>query len=229
MPPRQSSRTQSRPPAKELGILLPNGIQLKGLHLKNRHIYIDFENVQPKELALLKGRDFRVMIFVGATQAKLPTEFAIAVQALGPAAEYVQIAGSGRNALDFHIAYYLGRTSVDTSTGECFVVSKDTGFDPLLRHLKAKGVSCQRVGSIGAIPGLKETATKPDSDPIQRVLANLAKRAAAKPRTVKALRSSIKHLLGTQGTEETVDRLMGELEGLNAIRTADGKVTYPTT
>jgi hypothetical protein len=96
--------------------------------LKNRHIFIDFENVQPKDLALLKGRDFKVVIFVGATQAKLPTEFAIAVQALGPAAEYVQIDGSGRNALDFHIAYYLGSTSAASASGESFVISKDTGF-----------------------------------------------------------------------------------------------------
>jgi len=81
--------------------------------VKYSYIFIDFENVQPKDLALLRGRDFRVMIFVGATQAKLPTEFAIAVQALGPAAEYVQIEGSGRNALDFHIAYYLGHRSLN--------------------------------------------------------------------------------------------------------------------
>jgi hypothetical protein len=196
--------------------------------LKNRHIFMDFENVQPKDLALLKGRDFKVMIFVGATQAKLPTEFAIAVQALGPAADYVQIDGSGRNALDFHITYYLGRTSADGSAGESFVISKDTGFDPLMRHLKTKGIFCRRLGSIGDIPGLKEAATKPNSDPIQRVLANLAKRAAAKPRTVKTLRSSIKNLLGVGSSEETVNKLVGELERLNAIKVADGKVTYPS-
>ena len=197
--------------------------------MKTRQIFIDSENVQPRDLALLKGRDSRVMIFVGATQAKLPTEFAIAVQALGSAAEYVQIAGSGRNALDFHIAYYLGRASGDVSTGESYVISKDTGFDQLLRHLKSKGIICQRFASIGDIPGLKEAAARPEADPIQRILANLAKRAAAKPRTVKTLRSSIKNLLGAQGTEETVDRLMGELERLNAIRVVDGKVAYPAT
>jgi hypothetical protein len=196
--------------------------------VKYSYIFIDFENVQPKDLALLRGRDLRVMIFVGATQAKLPTEFAIAVQALGPAAEYVQIEGSGRNALDFHIAYYLGRTSVEGSAEESFVISKDTGFDPLMRHLKAKGISCRRLGSIGDIPGLKAAAIKPTSDPVQRVLANLAKRASAKPRTVKTLRSSIKHLLGPQGTEEAVNRLVGELERLNAVKITDGKVTYPS-
>lgn len=196
--------------------------------MKNRNIFIDFENVQPKELALLKGRDFRVMIFIGSTQAKLPTEFAMAVQALGAAAEYIKIDGSGRNALDFHIAYYLGATTAEECAGESYVISKDTGFDPLMRHLKAKGVTCQRLSSIGDIPGIREAAKKPTSDPLQRILANFAKRAAARPRTIKTLRSSIKHLLGAQGTEETVDRLVGELVRINAIRVAEGKVTYPS-
>lgn len=195
--------------------------------MKTHYIFIDFENVQPKDLALLRGRDYKVMIFVGATQAKLPTEFAIAAQALGPAAEYIQIEGSGRNALDFHIAYYLGSTSAVAASGESFVISKDNGFDPLMRHLKAKGISCRRLASIGDIPGLKEAAIKPASDPIQRILANFAKRAAARPRTIKTLRSSIKHLLGAQGTEATVNQLVGELERISAIRVADGKVTYP--
>jgi len=50
--------------------------------VKTSYIFIDFENVQPKDLALLKGREYKAMIFVGATQAKLPTEFAIAGRAL---------------------------------------------------------------------------------------------------------------------------------------------------
>ena len=196
--------------------------------MKTGHIFIDFENVQPKDLALLKGREYKVMIFVGATQAKLPTEFAIAAQSLGLSAEYVQIDGSGRNALDFHIAYYLGSTSAAASSGESFVISKDTGFDPLMRHLKAKGISCRRLTSIGDVPGLKEAAIKPTSDPTQRVLANFAKRESARPRTIKALRSSIKHLLGEQGTDETVNRVTADLERLSAIKLTDGKVTYPS-
>lgn len=195
--------------------------------MKTSYIFIDFENVQPKDLALLKGREYKIMIFVGATQAKLPTEFAIAAQKLGLAAEYVQIDGSGRNALDFHIAYYLGSTA-SAAPSESFVISKDTGFDPLMRHLKAKGIACRRLSSIGDIPGLKEVAIKPSPDPTQRVLANFAKRGSAKPRTLKTLRSSIKHLLGNQGTEAAINRLVGELERLNAIRVTDGKVMYPS-
>lgn len=184
--------------------------------------------MQPKDLALLKGREYKVMIFVGATQAKLPTEFAIAAQSLGLSAEYVQIDGSGRNALDFHIAYYLGSTSAAATSGESFVISKDTGFDPLMRHLKSKGISCRRLASIGNVPGLREAAIKPTSDPLQRILANLDKRGSAKPRTIKTLRSSIKSLFGEQGTEEAIDKWVGELERLNAIAIKDGRVVYPS-
>ena len=54
------------------------------------------------------------------------------------------------------------------------------------------------------------------------------RRHSAKPRTLNTLLSSIKHLLGEQGTEAAVNRLVGELERLNAIRVTDGKVTYPS-
>ena len=98
----------------------------------------------------------------------------------------------------------------------------------MLRHLKAKGISCRRFASIGDIPGIKEASVKATSDPLQKILANLAKRAAAKPRTLKTLRSSIKHLLGEEGTEATIDRMLAELERSNAIRVTDGKVSYPS-
>jgi len=196
--------------------------------MKPRHIFIDYENVQPKDLALLKGREYKVLIFVGATQTKVPTELAMAAQALGPSAEYVQIDGSGRNALDFHIAYYLGLTSAAAESPRSFVISNDTGFDPLMRHLKAKGITCRRLAAIGDIPGLKEAAIKPTADPVQKILANFSKRGAARPRTIKTLRSSIKHLLGANSTDEAVERTLAELERLNAIKVADGKVTYPT-
>ena len=90
-------------------------------------------------------------------------------------------------------------------------------------------MTCRRLAGIADIPGLKEAAIKPTSDPIQRVLANFAKRGAAKPRTIKTLRSSIKHLLGAQGSEDAVDKMVGELERLNAIKLSDSKVTYPSS
>ena len=48
------------------------------------------------------------MVFVRAQQNWLPFDFVCAMRALGDRGGYVKISGSGRNALDFHIAFYLG-------------------------------------------------------------------------------------------------------------------------
>lgn len=68
---------------------------------------IDFESVQPPSLAALAPEFFRVKVFVGATQSKLPFDLVTAIHQMGDRAEYIKIAGVGPNALDFHIAYYI--------------------------------------------------------------------------------------------------------------------------
>ena len=77
--------------------------------MKNNYVLIDYENVQPKSLALLDGHDFKVIVFVGSNQAKIPFELVSAIQELGSSAKYVKIGGNGPNALDFHIAFYMGQ------------------------------------------------------------------------------------------------------------------------
>jgi hypothetical protein len=64
--------------------------------------------------------------------------------ALGIAIEWIQIDGNGPNALDFHIACHLGEGIARTPQTEFVIVSRDTGFDPLLRYMKARGLRCRR-------------------------------------------------------------------------------------
>ena len=58
-----------------------------------KYVLVDFENVQPKNLELLKEHPFRVLVFIGANQTKFPRHFVVAMQALGEQADYVEIAG----------------------------------------------------------------------------------------------------------------------------------------
>ena len=109
--------------------------------MKKHYILIDYENVQTKSLAVLQGapnQAFRIMVFVGANQSKIPIDLVSSMQGFGDKAEYIQITGSGRNALDFHIAYYLGALTERDPAGIFHVISKDTGYDQLIRHLKGK-------------------------------------------------------------------------------------------
>jgi hypothetical protein len=57
--------------------------------------------------------DERAGQFLGATQSKISVELARALQPFGPDVEYIQIDGNGLNALDFHIAYYVGRLAAE--------------------------------------------------------------------------------------------------------------------
>lgn len=196
--------------------------------MKTKFVLVDFENVQPKDLALLKGGSYRIQIFLGTLQTKIPVAMARALQAFGSDVEYLQINGSGKNAADFHIAYYIGLLSAAAPDAEFHVVTKDTGFDPLLKHLEEKGIFCRRSISIAAIPlGLAtKSASASIADSAKAVIANLTKRKSAKPRTLKTLRSTIKALLGSQVTEEDLDRIVEHMTKRGAISIADGKVQY---
>src|SRR5687768_2351003 len=98
-------------------------------------VLIDLESVQPASLAALEGEHFQLKVFVGATQSKVAFDMAAAIQRMGSRAEYIKISGVGHNALDFHIAYYIGRLVVEAPDTFFHVISKDTGFDPLIHHL----------------------------------------------------------------------------------------------
>jgi len=126
--------------------------------MRTNVILVDFENVQPTDVGLLRDGPFRVKIFLGSNQAKVPVSLASALQSLGTNAEYVILESAGKNALDFHIAYYLGTLSAEDKSAYFHVISKDTGFDPLIKYLKGRKISVQRSVCIGDMPYFKTSA-----------------------------------------------------------------------
>lgn len=126
--------------------------------MNTNYVLIDFENVQPESLELLTADHFRVVVFVGARQNCVPLETVRSLQPFGSRVEYVKISRPGPNSLDFHIAYYLGRLAVVEPTAHFHVVSKDTGFDPLIEHLRSQRMTARRVGDVAAIAGVKSIA-----------------------------------------------------------------------
>ena len=193
--------------------------------MKADFVLVDFENVQPKDLATLEGGPYKIKVFLGAQQAKIPLAMARALQAFGAHAEYIQINGSGNNAVDFHIAYYIGRLAATMPGARFHIISRDTGFDPLLKHLVEQGVSCQRVTSLAAVISVKrERAT--NTDRLSAVIANLGKRKSGRPGTEKALRATIQALFGNELVEAEVDGLIEQLVGRSVIKISAGKVSY---
>ena len=194
--------------------------------MKTNYLLIDFENVQPKTLALLNGTPFKVFVFLGANQSKVPVEFANELQKLGSDAESIQISGNGSNALDFHIAFTIGELS-KADPNACFhVISKDTGFDPLIRYAKKKGILLHRSKEIGDIPLLKLSNAKPAPEQIAAIVENLRSRGASRPRKVKTLSSTINAPFQKGLSETELVQLIASLEKGRHISIEGESVTY---
>lgn len=194
--------------------------------MRTHYILIDYENVQPGSLAGLDAEHFRVLVFVGASQNKLAFDTAAAVQKLGARAEYVKIAGSGSNALDFHIAFHIGHLSNQDPTAFFHIISKDTGFDPLIQHLKERKVFASRWKDVADIPLLKAANSKTQAEKIDLVVANIQQRGTSKPRTLKTLTSTINSLFQKQLSDEELVALIRGLQSTGFVTVTDTKVTY---
>lgn len=118
-----------------------------------------------------------MLVFMGAQQ-KVGSSLIEAVQALGERGRFIRIAGNGPNALDFHIAYYLGQWTMRDPQANFLIVSKDTGFDPLITHLSGNGIQVKRL--CVELPAKKATkkATPPAKKATKKAVAQPAKKAA---------------------------------------------------
>lgn len=159
--------------------------------MRTNYVLIDYENVQPETLSELAKDHVKVMVFVGANQTKVNFEVAASLQAMGDRAQYIKISSSGPNALDFHIAFYIGMIAGRDPDAYFHIISKDTGFDPLIQHLKTRKVLACRSKTINDMPMVKAANSKTPDERIEAVIADLKRRRASRPRTFKTLTSTI--------------------------------------
>ena len=197
--------------------------------MRKHYILIDYENVQTKSLTVLQGapnQAFRIMVFVGANQSKIPIDLVSSMQSFGDKAEYVQITGSGRNALDFHIAYYLGALTERDPKAIFHVISKDTGYDQLIKHLKAMRINVARQKDLFDIPWLSSDNKKPVDEQLTAIVENLSARGNSRPRKVKTLKNSINSLFGNKLDPERIDGLVQDLQDRKYVVIKQENVTY---
>lgn len=195
-------------------------------NFRTNYVLIDFESVQPKQLAVLKQDHFKVMLFVGAHQAKLPYEMAAALQQLGAKVEYIKISGNGPNALDFHIAFYIGEIASTNPAAYFHIISKDKGFDPLIQHLKTRKIFAARAKDISEIPLVKAANSKSAEQRLENVVAKLRQLKASKPRTIKKLKSTIASVFQKQLSEGEVTAVLDALHSRGLVAITDQKITY---
>jgi PIN domain len=194
--------------------------------LRTNFVLVDFENVQPKDLGLLKDGPFKVKIFLGPNQSKVPVALASALQSLGSNAEYVVLETAGTNALDFHIAYYIGVLSCEEPNAFFHIISKDSGFDALIKHLKGRKVLAQRSTCISDMPYFKPSLPATPDVQIQVVVADLIRRNTAKPRTQKTLLSTLHALFKKELSEQQLTELFASLCSRGIVKVEGTKVSY---
>jgi hypothetical protein len=194
--------------------------------MPKNYVLIDYENVQPKNLDLLESHPFKVLVFVGQSQARIPFDLADSMQLLGKEARYVRISGNGQNALDFHIAYYIGELAASEPDAYFHIISKDKGFDPLINHLKERKIRVRRENDIGEIPLLQLTDKTSMDEQISAIVKNLGGRGQSRPRKVTTLSNTINSLFNPKLDAKELTALVKEMEKRKLIVINQNNVSY---
>ena len=105
-------------------------------------LLVDYENIQPA-FGCASLSDTRVVVFHGAQQRDAPRKLKSQLSSID--AEFVLCTKTGKNALDFHLTYYLGRLAAQHPNDDFHVLSKDKGYDPLIEHLRSAGADVRRL------------------------------------------------------------------------------------
>jgi hypothetical protein len=211
------------------------------------HVFVDFENVHKIDLALIGGKAVSLTLLLGSQQTKLDVALIEKLLEHADSVHLVRLTSPGRNALDFTLAYYVGRAVAADPTAFFHIVSKDTGFDPLVEHLRSKHINAQRHNDFltltvsgpakpaGQAPPAPAPGPKSESKPPpgivdgweQRVLEHLAKPSTKRPRNHKKL---ISYLVTHLAHKITEAQAMEIIESLRQAGRLDidtkGAVTY---
>ena len=192
--------------------------------MTHKLLLVDFENVQQVDLARLDD-SFQIIIFVGAAQKSIPIELVANAQKLGSRIEWQRVDASGSNALDFFIACHLGRVLEKSPQLQCIVLSKDKGFDPLLRHLNKNGLQCKRLNSLLELD--PKATTQPEEPNYQRVIEVLRKsEKKSRPRKRKTLSQHISSIFQKKLPQTEVDRIIDILFANKMISETNDAITY---
>jgi hypothetical protein len=218
--------------------------------MSTQYVLVDFENVQP-DLSALANTPYKVKIFFGAKQqeSRVPFKLLDAVMALGGNVESIKITRSGSNAVDMHVAWYIGGLLEREPHARIHIISGDTDFDPLIEFLRARGVQCRRTKTIadlaaekprGAPQSPAKAAARPvkaksvagpkvaASDKLSGVLKHL-RSMKDKPTTRAKLAKWIDthfHQHGGAQNAKVVERTLEELVQLRFVTQDGTKVSY---
>ncbi len=135
----------------------------------------------------MRGAHIRLWVLRGPQQNKFDADLAEAWQPLGGQVQFVQSAKSGKNALDFHIAFCLGEAhqeDIQNRRAACYVVvSRDKGFEALFGYMRSLGSVIDRADNVPEALKLAESMARPSVTPSKAPVKE-PKPAPKKPKPV---------------------------------------------
>ena len=196
------------------------------------HVFVDFENVHEVDPAVIGSKSTSVTLFLGAKNTKLDASLVEKLLEHAASVHLVRLTSSGKNALDFTLAYYVGRAAITDPTGYFHIISKDAGFDPLIQHLKSRHIRARRHADFTDLnftgtPKPVAPPPAPPSDSMTKVLEHLRKNTTNRPKRKTTLASHLLAHLGKNATEAEVTTLIDALVQAGHLSIGDkGTVSY---
>lgn len=161
-------------------------------------VFVDFENVQQIDFSVMGSKPVHLTILVGAKQPRMDVALVEQLVNHPNQVDLVRLTSSGKDALDLALAYYVGQAAAVDPTAYFHIVSKDTGFDPLIEHLRTRRIRVQRhedFSSLTFSAPRKAPSTLPDL-PLDRAIEQLRRNPNNRPKRRKTLVSYLSSLLG---------------------------------
>lgn len=197
------------------------------------YVFVDYENVHRVDLSVIGSKAVQCTLLLGARQTRLDVEVVEKLMEHADSVQLVRLTASGRNALDFALAYYVGRAAMADPAGRFYIVSKDTGFDPLIDHLNSRNIATERHADYSSLPFLRSPgpppakAKDPSSGSLNKVLERLRRNTSNRPKRKSTLVSHLQNYLGKGTTEKTAENIVAELQTAGHLNIGDkGAVTY---
>ncbi len=207
-------------------------------HLATRvnRVFLDFENVAEIDPKVVRRKDIFLTVFRGAHQKSMKNDVVDALLASSNQPATVDVVVSGKNALDMVLAGYVGYTVRENPADYFHIISKDTGYDALVKQLRKEHIRAFRRERFEDIPspGQKKPSNAVANNMIEVpvnhltiVLKHLGKGRADRPGKKDTLLNYLKSKLGVTATKEDAQRVMNELCATDRISIgSDNLVTY---
>ena len=188
------------------------------------HVFVDFENVQDIDLTIIGEKTVHFTLLVGPKQTRLDTALVEKLLQHSAQISLIRLAAPGRNALDFTLAYYVGRAVAADPTGYFHIISKDKGYEPFVEHLRNKHVKARRYDDFTKLTFSAPPKVKPvlADDPIERILTHLRKNATNRPKRQKTLITNLAGLFAPKKSDADVLLLIAKLQTSGKL-SIDGK------